>query len=107
MEQLQTLSSTVEALSKSTAPQSLATQTQSNNDSPAGLCLPNITLPVFTCKENLDRFIEQLTSLLHSSGVSPRFWVTCLKQQTQKDAGAYDALIEAGKQQAFTGCYTR
>ena len=37
-------------------------------------------------KENLDRFNEQLTSLLHSSGVSPRFCVTYLKQQTQKDA---------------------
>ena len=49
-------------------------------------------------KENLDRFIKQLTSLLQSSGVSPRFWVTYLKQQTQKDARAYDALIEAEKQ---------
>ena len=97
-EQLQTLSSTVEALSKSITPQSLATRTQSNNDSPAGLRLQDITLPVFTGKENLDRFIEQLTSLLHSSGVSPRFWVTYLKQQTQKDARAYDALIEAEKQ---------
>ena len=46
-EHLQTLSSTVQALSKSIAPQSLATQTQSNNDSPAGLRLPSITLPVF------------------------------------------------------------
>ena len=97
-EQLQTLSSTVKALSKSIHLQSLATQTQSNNDSPVGLRLLNITLPVFTGKENLDRFIEQLTSLLHSSGVSPRFWVTYLKQQTQKDAQAYDALIEAEKQ---------
>ena len=95
-EQLQNLSSTVEALSKTMTPHT--TLTQSSNASPAGLRLPNITLPVFTRKENLDRFIEQLTSLLHSSGVSPRFWVTYLKQQTQKDARAYDTLIEAEKQ---------
>ena len=77
--------------------QSLAIQTQSNNDSPAGLYLPDITLRVFTGKENLDRFIEQLTS---SSGVSPIFWVTYFKQQTQKDARASSyVLIEAEKQQ--------
>ena len=97
-EQLQTLSSTVEALSKSITPQALATQTQSSNDSLARLRLPNIILPVFMGKENLGRFIEQLTSLLQSSGVSPRFWVSYLKQQIQKDARAYDALIEAEKQ---------
>ena len=45
----------------------------------------------------MDRFIEQITSLLQSSGVSPRFWVTYLKQQTQKDVRAYYALIEAEK----------
>ena len=55
-------------------------------------------MPAFTGKQDLDRFIKQLTSLLQSSGVSPRFWVTYLKQQTQKDAPAYDVLIEAEKQ---------
>ena len=95
-EQLQNLSSTVEALSKAITPHT--TLTESSNASPAGLCLPNITLPVFTGKENLDSLIEQLTSLLHSSVVSPRFCVTYLKQQTQKDAWAYDTLIEAEKQ---------
>ena len=50
-------------------------------------------------RENLDRFIEQIISILQSSGVLPRFWVTYLKQQTQKDARAYDALIEAEKTQ--------
>ena len=62
-EQLQNLSSTVETLSKTIiTPQS--TPTQSSNDSPAGLRLPNITLPIYTGKENLDRFIDQITSLL-------------------------------------------
>ena len=56
-EQLQQLSSTVEALSKSIPPQVLH-----GNDAP-GQRLPNVTLPVFTARENLDRFIEQITSL--------------------------------------------
>ena len=90
-EQLQQLSSTVEALSKSILPQALH-----GNDA-LGLRLPNATLPVFTGRENLDRFIEQITNLLRSSGVSPRFWVTYLKQQTQKHAQAYHALIQAEK----------
>ena len=77
-EQLQQLSSTVEALSKSIPPQALH-----RNDAPE-LRLPNVTLPVFTGRENSDRFIEQITSLLQSSGVSPRFWVTYLKQQTKR-----------------------
>ena len=85
-EQLHQLSSTVEALSKSIPPQALH-----GNDAP-GLRLPNVTLTVFTGRENLDRFIEQITSLLQSSGVSPWLWVTYLKQQIQKDA-----LIEAEK----------
>ena len=95
-EQLQNLSSAVETLSKTIiTPQT--TQRQSSNDSPAGLRLPNITLPIYTGKENLDRFIDQITSLLQSSGVAPRYHVTYLKQQTQKDARAYDALCEAEK----------
>ena len=95
-EQLQNFSSTVETLSKTIiTPQT--TPTQSSNDSPAGLRLPNITLPIYTGIENLDRFIDQITSLLQSSGVAPRYHVTYLKQQTQKDARAYDALCEAEK----------
>ena len=81
---METLSSAVETLPKSVTPKALATQTQSSNDFPSGLRFPNITLPVFTGKENLDRFIEQLTSLLHSSGVSPRFWVTIFKATNPK-----------------------
>ena len=95
-EQLQNLSSTVETLSKTIiTPQT--TPTQSSNDSPTGLRLPNITLPIYTGKENLDRFIDQITSLLQSSGVAPRYPLTYLKQQTQKDARAYDTLYEAEK----------
>ena len=62
MEQLQNLSSTVETLSKTIiTPQT--TPTQSSNDSPTGLHLPNITLPIYTGKENLDCFIDQITTL--------------------------------------------
>ena len=61
-EQLQNLLSTVEALSKSIAPQ--AVSSLSDADAALGLCLPHITLPVFTGKENLDHFVEQITSLL-------------------------------------------
>ena len=96
-EQLQNLSSTVETLSKTIiTPQMMPTQ--SSNDSPAGQHLPNITLPIYTRKENLDRFIDQITSLLQSSGVAPRYHVTYLKQQTQKNARVvYDTLCEAEK----------
>ena len=95
-EQLQNLSSTVEALSKFIAPQ--AVSSLSHADFAPGLRLPHITLPVFTGKENLDRFVEQITSLLQSSGVARKYWTTYLKQQVHRDAQAYDAMIEAGKE---------
>ena len=95
-EQLQNLSLTVEALSKSIAPQ--AVSSLSHADAAPGLRLPHITLPVFTGKENLDLFVEQVTSLLQSSGVAPKYWTTYLKQQVHGDARAYDALIEAEKE---------
>ena len=78
-EQLQNLSSTVEALSKSITPQ--AASSLSHADAAPELHLPHITLPVFTGKENLDRFVEQTTSLPQSSGVAPKYWTTYLKQQ--------------------------
>ena len=54
-EQLKNLSSTVETLSKTIiTPQT--TPTQSSNDSPTGLCLPNITLPIYTGKKKLGSF---------------------------------------------------
>ena len=95
-EQLKNLSSTDEALSKSIAPQ--AVSSLSHADAAPGLCSPHITLPVFTGKENLDRFVEQITSLLQSSGVTPKYWTTYLKQQVHRDAKAYDPLIEAEKE---------
>ena len=67
-EQLQQLSSTVKPLSKSVPPKALL----HGNDAP-GLRLPHVTSPVFRGREYLDRFIEQITSLFQSSGVSPSF----------------------------------
>ena len=95
-EQLQNLLSTVEGLSKSIAPQ--AVSVLSHADAAPGLRLPHITLPVFTGKKNFDCFVEQITNLLQSSGVAPKYWTTYLKQQVHRDARAYDALIEAEKE---------
>ena len=63
---------------------------RSKDASSSPLRLPQLTFPEFTGKENLDRFAEQLTNVLVSSGVSPKFWFTYLKQQCQKDARAFD-----------------
>ena len=56
------------------------------------LRLPQLTLPEFTGREDLDRFAEQLTHVLSSSGVSPKYWFPYLKQQCQKDARAFDII---------------
>ena len=64
----------------------------------SGLRLPNVTLPEFTGKHNLDRFMAQIGNLLLSSGVSIRFWLTYLKQQCQKDSRTFDVLIAAEKE---------
>ena len=74
---------------KSPPPRAFAPQ--SNNDSPARLRLPNITLPLFTGKENLNRFIEQLTSVTQVLG-------HLFKATNPKGARVYDALVEAEKQ---------
>ena len=58
--------------------------------SATSLRLPQLSLPEFTGREHLDRFAEHLTHVLLSSGVSPKFWVTYLKQQCQKDAHAFE-----------------
>ena len=47
----------------------------------------------FCCKINSRNCLVSIFKL-----ISLRFWVTYLKQQTQKDPRAYDALIEAEKQ---------
>ena len=56
------------------------------------LKLPQVVLPRYTGKpeEQLDRFLDQLTTLLKSSGVPPKHWTTYLKQQVQQDVRAYD-----------------
>ena len=58
----------------------------------ATLRLPNLTLPEFTGREPLDRFLDQISQVLKSSGVPPKFWVAYLKQQCCKDARSYDLL---------------
>ena len=95
-EQLAQLSSTVADLAHNltaTAPPSLTL--------PQGLRLPNLVLPHYTGKENLDRFIEQLETILKSSGVPSKFWVTYLKQQTQKDPRA-DVICATDKENQAT-----
>ena len=61
------------------------------------LRLPQVQLPKFEGKfsDDLDRFIEQFNSLIKSSGVSSRFWVTFLKQQIQTDQRAFDIAAKA------------
>ena len=86
-EHISNLTATVEDLSKQ-IPKSTATNNQ-------GLRLPNLILPEYTGKQPLERFINQMESLLRSSGVPFKFWTTYFKQQCQKDSRAYDALAEA------------
>ena len=57
--------------------------------------LPNLTLPEYTGKQNLDRFLTQMESVLQSSGLPVKFYLTFLKQQCQKDFRAYDTLLAA------------
>ena len=42
--------------------------------------LLQLKLPEFTGKETLDRFAEQLTNILISSGIDTSHWLTYLKQ---------------------------
>ena len=52
--------------------------------------------PEYTGKPPLERFINQMESLLRLSGVQFKFWTTYFKQQCQKDScWAYNALAEA------------
>ena len=57
--------------------------------------MPNLIVLEYTGKPPLERFINQMESLLHLSGVPFKFWTTCFKQQCQKDSRAYDGLAEA------------
>ena len=87
-DQLQTLPNTVASLTQK-LPSSSAV-----SHSPT-LRLPNLVLPVYTGREHLDRFSTQLESTLKASGVPTQYWLTYLKQQTQKDGRAFDAICEA------------
>ena len=93
-EHISNLTATVEGLSKQ-IPKSTATNNQ-------GLRLPDLILPEYTGKQPLERFINQMESLLRSSGVPFKFWTTYFKQQCQKDSRAYDALAEADTSFAAT-----
>ncbi len=66
--------------------------THSAAPSQTSLRLPNLTLPEFTGIEHLDRFLEQFSHVLKSSGVHPKHFLTYLKQQCRKDARAFDIL---------------
>ena len=65
-EHITNLTASVEGLSKQ-IPKSTATHSQ-------GLCLPNLILPEYMGKQALERFINQMESLLRSSGVPFKFW---------------------------------
>ena len=84
----------IEALAKTVA--ELATNSTSSS-SVDTLKLPQVVLHRYTGKpdEHLDRFLDQLTTLLKSSGVPPKHWTTYLKQQVQQDVRAYDSVVFA------------
>ena len=66
---------------------------QSSSISPSSsLRLPNLTLSEFTGIEDLDRFLEQLTQVLPTSGVPTQHFLTYLKQQCRKAARSFDIL---------------
>ena len=87
-DQLQTLSNTVASLTQKLPSSSAVSHSPS-------LRLPNLVLPIYTGREHLDRFLTQLESILKASGVPTQYWLTYLKQQTQKDSSAFDAICEA------------
>ena len=68
-QQIQDLSAAVQILSNTVS-------TKSSTNSP--LRLLQLTLPELTGRESLNRFAEQLTNILASSGVSAKIWFTYL-----------------------------
>ena len=87
-DQLQTLSNTVASLTQKLSASSAVSHSPS-------LRLPNLVLPIYTGREHLDCFLTQLESILKASGVPTQYWLTYLKQQTQKDSRVFDAICEA------------
>ena len=84
----------IDALAKTVSEMASHSASSSNVDT---LKLPQVVLPLYTDKpeEQLDRFLDQLTTLLKSSGVPPKHWTTYLKQQVQQDVRAYDSVVFA------------
>ena len=87
-DQLQTLLNTVASLTQK------LTSSSAVSHSPS-LRLPNLVLPIYTGREHLDLFLTQLESISKASSIPTQYWLTYLKQQTQKDSCAYDAICEA------------
>ena len=87
-DQLQTLSNTVASVTQKLSSSSAVSHSPS-------LRLPNLVLPIYTGCEHLDRFLTQLESILKASGIFTQYWLTCLKQETQKDSRAFDTIREA------------
>ena len=89
--QLQQLSNTVHHPSK------VIETTQKKPTTQQALSLPSLNFSEFTGREDLDRFLDQVSNLLEASGVPPQHWLTFVKQQCRRDVGAYDALLDAEK----------
>ena len=71
----------------------LSTSVHSQSSPPAStLSLLPLSLPEFTGGEFLDRFLDQLSQVLSSSSVDPRFRIPYLKQQCQNDSRAFDTM---------------
>ena len=68
--QLQQLSNTVHDLSQ------VIKTTQTKLTPQQAFRLPNLIVPEFTGREDLDRFLDQVSTLLEASGVSPQHWWT-------------------------------
>ena len=86
---LQQLSNTMHDLSQ------VIKTTQTKPTPHQALRLPDLILPEFTGREDLDRFLDQVSTFLEATGVPPQHWLTSVKQQCNRDIRAYDALLDA------------
>ena len=69
-----------------TAVQALSNTVGTKDASSTPLRVPQLTLPDYTGRENIDHFAEQLTNVLSSSGEAGKFWLTYLKQQCRNES---------------------
>ena len=81
--QLQQLSNSMHDLSQ------VIKTTQTKLTPQQALRLPNIILPEFTRREDLDRFLDQVSTLLEASGVPPQHWLTFVKQLCHRNTVMY------------------